>query len=395
MRQQQRRSTGHGTARAPVAVTDVLRRSGRSLQPDERRHAEAAFGCDFSRVRVHTGDHAARAAESVGAAALTVGNDVVLGADVHSSDVRHGVLQHELTHVVQQRGAAAPSTLQVAPATHALEIPAQRAAAGGEPGRVGRVGARVVQRMVKINDPKKKIPKPGGKGVDKTNAEVVEAYVTKLCSDSAVKVDTSGGGVTVDTAFCTPKGKNSSSPAEKSTTKTGCTCLCDLSRSKHPWRITVDDAEWPNTDYDDYPKAYGDTPGGTGGIVTVSSPNSPKTWGAAEKSGKLGHIPGWLVLGHELCGHAWLANQGMQPKTPDRGKGGHQKTVARENLIRAEHGLDARGGFKDPYCGESFWRTKKKPSKLTWSKYLAVCRRWRRDYNRRHGTKYTIYDRIP
>ena len=59
---------------------------------------------DFSRVRIHTGEQAARAAAGVNARAFTVGSDIVFGASRYSPGTSAGnrLLAHELTHVVQQ-----------------------------------------------------------------------------------------------------------------------------------------------------------------------------------------------------------------------------------------------------------------------------------------------------
>jgi hypothetical protein len=160
--------------------------------------------------------------------------------------------------------------------------------------------------------------------------------------------------VNVSKAFCTdaplPKGMvgpPTPSPAGLSKTPTGCGCLCGLCSSAHHWTISVDDINWPFTAFDD---GTGCTPGGTGGTVTTPSPNSSKLWGAATTSGKALDIDPWLVLGHELCGHGWLGNRGKacRDEPPPRGEGGHQETVARENALRSEHGIDLRGTFKDP-----------------------------------------------
>jgi hypothetical protein len=65
---------------------------------------EPRFGHDFSKLRVHTDAKAAESAQAIGAAAYTVGNDIVFGAsrfNPHSSDGRQ-LIAHELTHVVQQ-----------------------------------------------------------------------------------------------------------------------------------------------------------------------------------------------------------------------------------------------------------------------------------------------------
>jgi Domain of unknown function (DUF4157) len=66
---------------------------------------EARLGSDFSNVRVHTGDQAARSAAAVSAKAYTVGNEVVFGPgyfDPASLEGRQRLV-HELVHVQQQR----------------------------------------------------------------------------------------------------------------------------------------------------------------------------------------------------------------------------------------------------------------------------------------------------
>jgi hypothetical protein len=103
------------------------------------------------------------------------------------------------------------------------------------------------------------------------------------------------------------------------------------------------------------------------------------------------------VLGHELCGHGWLGNSGMAggDHVQPRGQGGHQETVERENLLRKEHGIELRGTFKQPDCGESYWRDKAAPGTVNWSSFHSVCEAWRKDYNTKNGTSYKIGDTIP
>jgi hypothetical protein len=65
---------------------------------------ELRFGHDFGRLRVHTDAKAAESAQAIGAAAYTVGNDLVFGAgefNPQNSDGRR-LIAHELTHVIQQ-----------------------------------------------------------------------------------------------------------------------------------------------------------------------------------------------------------------------------------------------------------------------------------------------------
>src|SRR5262249_41504869 len=125
----------------------------------------------------------------------------------------------------------------------------------------------------------------------------------------------------------------------------------------------------PHTSYTDNEAARGKKPGGSGGVATTISPNSPKVFGSVSASGKKIDYDPWLILGHELCGHGWLGNQGKaESEEMIRTVGRQPLTVDRENALRAEHQIEARGrSFRDPFCGESYERFKVgrdgKPSK--------------------------------
>jgi hypothetical protein len=99
--------------------------SGLAIEPHEtdgEREAEAIAsrltqappaeapvnGFDFSHVRMHADAQAAESARSVGALAYTVGEHVVFGTGQYAPDTPGGLqlLAHELTHVIQQGGAA-------------------------------------------------------------------------------------------------------------------------------------------------------------------------------------------------------------------------------------------------------------------------------------------------
>ena len=93
-------------------VDSATRGGGRALDPALRHSMEARFGYDFSSVRLHDDPQAASAAAGVDAAAFTVGEHIVFGSgrfDPSSPEGRH-LIAHELAHVVQQRGGAAPRT---------------------------------------------------------------------------------------------------------------------------------------------------------------------------------------------------------------------------------------------------------------------------------------------
>ncbi|TCO80404.1 succinylglutamate desuccinylase/aspartoacylase family protein [Plasticicumulans lactativorans] len=91
--------------------------AGAPLDAGARAYFEPRFGHDFGAVRVHDGSHAAAAARDLGARAFTLGRDVVFGAGQyapHTAAGRH-LLAHELTHVVQQAGGAAPLVAHATP----------------------------------------------------------------------------------------------------------------------------------------------------------------------------------------------------------------------------------------------------------------------------------------
>jgi hypothetical protein len=86
---------------------------------------EPRFGHNFSRVRVHTDDRAAKSARAVNALAYTAGQHIVFGTQQHALGSPQGrrLLAHELTHVVQQSGSAYTSgNSSAAMVRHALEI---------------------------------------------------------------------------------------------------------------------------------------------------------------------------------------------------------------------------------------------------------------------------------
>jgi hypothetical protein len=81
---------------------------------------QTRFGHDFGAVRVHTDARAAESARAVNALAYTVGRDVVFGAGQYLPATGGGrrLIAHELTHVLQQGGHAAPEgrgVLRIAP----------------------------------------------------------------------------------------------------------------------------------------------------------------------------------------------------------------------------------------------------------------------------------------
>lgn len=88
--------------RSPRLGQDDQNTTGAGLDASRRSEMEAAFGHDFSAVRVHSDGRAG----AVGARALTEGNDIHLAPGAYAPETaesRH-LLAHELAHVVQQGG---------------------------------------------------------------------------------------------------------------------------------------------------------------------------------------------------------------------------------------------------------------------------------------------------
>jgi Domain of unknown function (DUF4157) len=132
----------HASAHTPAGVRSQLG-AGRPLQEPVRTRMELAYGASLSRVRLHTDNDAARLSDQLNARAFAVGEHVAFGAGEYRPGTLAGdaLIAHELAHVVQQGGAAAPmSSVQTRsePASTALERDADRAAAGAVAGMWGR-----------------------------------------------------------------------------------------------------------------------------------------------------------------------------------------------------------------------------------------------------------------
>ena len=370
----QTKSNGEGIASDALSSRiSNSRGNGSQMDGETKTFMESRFGTDFSGVKIHTGNESVQMNRELNAKAFTVGNDIYFNEGQYNTGSESGkhLLAHELTHTVQQ-GAGIP---------------------------------KAIHRKLSVTNPLGVIPNPTGKGVVQTNRDTVFNYLKSICSAGNVAI-TAGGEVSVPSYFCSsasyPPDFVGPIPIRVATSGTpvGCGCLCDIISSPNDWRITVDDSSWPHTVFDNNTNAVTSGSGGSGGEVTTPSPNSPLLWGAVIATGAFKDIDPWLVLGHELCGHGWLGNTGDagRDEVQPRGRGGHQETVARENLLRDEHGIDRRGTHRQPFCGESFSHatgTVATAKSVTMSSYLSVCEKWRKEYNTLNSTSYKISDLIP
>jgi hypothetical protein len=119
----QRKEKGSSEIEIPAIVNDVLNTSGKPLDNDIRADVEPKFGYDFSNVKIHTDEVAAKSAQSLNALAYTSGSSIVFNEGQYQPSSQEGkkLLAHELTHVVQQSQSSQtvqrqPKPLQPQPA---------------------------------------------------------------------------------------------------------------------------------------------------------------------------------------------------------------------------------------------------------------------------------------
>jgi hypothetical protein len=119
----------HPDVEATIAQT---RGGGQTLDPGVAQRMGSALGDDLSDVRVHTDTTADALAGSVSARAFTTGNDVYFAKGEYDPGSGSGdqLLAHELSHVVQQRGAPTSGPLQVSMPGDTLENEADAASKG-------------------------------------------------------------------------------------------------------------------------------------------------------------------------------------------------------------------------------------------------------------------------
>jgi hypothetical protein len=133
-----RRATDDATGSLPSASVASAALSGQgpgnALDEPSRAFMEPRFGQDLSGVRIHTDTTAARAAKMLSAEAFTVGQHIHFGENQYRPDTPPGrrLLAHELTHTIQQGGAASNGGTVAASSTNVMHPrdPSEREAEG-------------------------------------------------------------------------------------------------------------------------------------------------------------------------------------------------------------------------------------------------------------------------
>ncbi len=112
---QRREAIGGGEASTDVeSAINSAKGGGQPLEAGLQKSMGQAMGADFSGVKVHTDAQADQLNQSVQARAFTTGQDVFFRSGEYNPGSRGGqeLLAHELTHVVQQSGAAVQRSSQ-------------------------------------------------------------------------------------------------------------------------------------------------------------------------------------------------------------------------------------------------------------------------------------------
>lgn len=106
------------------------RGAGTAVDREVRDRAAPMLGDSLDDVHVHTGATADALTRSVSARAFTTGADIYFGRGEYRPGTSAGdeLIAHELTHVVQQRGASTSGPLTVTEPGDALEAEADAAA---------------------------------------------------------------------------------------------------------------------------------------------------------------------------------------------------------------------------------------------------------------------------
>lgn len=106
---------------APTTAAEIQGSAaeGSSLPLGVRRYMEPRFGADFSGVKIHTGDKAARLNRQLSANAFAVGNNIFFGKDKFQPESHPGreLIAHELSHTLQQGAVLRRRTVDVAGVT--------------------------------------------------------------------------------------------------------------------------------------------------------------------------------------------------------------------------------------------------------------------------------------
>jgi hypothetical protein len=171
---------GRGTA------VRASQQGGNPLVEATRGFFESRFGHDFSHVRIHADGQAADAARALNARAYTLGPNIVFGSGQYTPATDEGkrLLAHELTHVVQQSGAA-HAKLGLSPVTSPI-IQRELVATGDTAGFASLVNSIITTQLQLNVDPTGRVSLVGTNvsGPPTQEAQALTDALRRFISDS-------------------------------------------------------------------------------------------------------------------------------------------------------------------------------------------------------------------
>ncbi len=120
-----------GTVHPDLEATIARARGGgTALEPSTRDRFAAELGDSLGDVRIHADADADSLARAVSARAFTTGSDLFFASGEYrpGSSAGNRLIAHELTHVVQQRGAPVSGPMTVSDPNDAFEVEAEAVA---------------------------------------------------------------------------------------------------------------------------------------------------------------------------------------------------------------------------------------------------------------------------
>ena len=147
---------------------------GVPMEPTVQRQMETEFGHNFADVRIHADGEADALNQNVGANAFTLGSDIFLSREATGAGTYGGdrTLAHELTHVVQQRGAGRGGPLTVSAVDDPEEQEASAIAAdvgAGNPSRAPHVAPSAQASVAPV-----RVQRDGKGAAPQSNAKLQE-----------------------------------------------------------------------------------------------------------------------------------------------------------------------------------------------------------------------------
>ncbi len=183
-----------------------------------------------------------------------------------------------------------------------------------------------------------KIDEPPG-----TNRDIVRDMLRQICPKAVLNVAEDGTVNLLDPNFCIAALAGMIAMQHRSC----CKCICDIVGSERTVTIRVNDDLKLHGGGRTIAADNDDSANGIGSDQTVEIENKSRYRQKRTDTLEWMDVPGWVILAHELCGHALPGINGTEPEwrpgKPGYRKDWHHASEQIETDIRTEHRLPNRG----------------------------------------------------